>query len=133
MTVFLYCWYGLASKNSLAHWHSAIFFSEYAIISYFMNILERNMLLSSILNVIISVLLILHHALAFFLSLTVCYLKLQGAHECDASMTYVLAGVAMQALILAFETSLEKLFTVYDSGIYPFRGGYRDLEKGVVF
>ena len=93
------------------------------------------MLLNSILNVIISVMLILHHALALFLSLTVCYLKLQGAHECDTSVLYVLAGVAMQALILAFEASLEKLFTVYESGLYPStsRGGYRDLEMGVFF
>ena len=55
-------------------------------------------------------------------------MKLQNAHECEASVLYVLAGVAVQGLIIAFETSLEKLFTVYDSGIYPSKG---DLEKGV--
>ena len=84
------------------------------------------MLLSSVLEVITSVLLVLPHVLALFLSLTVLYMKLQSAHECETSVLYVLAGVAVQGLIIAFETSLEKLFTVYDSGIYPSRG---DLEK----
>ena len=41
VTVFLFSWYGLASKNSLTHWHFLILFSEYAIISFYFNLMGR--------------------------------------------------------------------------------------------